>query len=711
MKVRMIKKYTVVCSLLMLTLATPVIADESTKQPALINADSLSYDKDKKTAKAVGNVEITQGKRMLIADEVTYSQAENTVIATGNVSLLNEDGSTVFADHMELKDDMKSGFLTKLKARLSDKSLLVSEKGERIDEDTYVLHDATYTPCTLCKDDKYPLWQVRAKKITVDQKDQWMAYKHSRFEVYGVPVFYTPYFGHATPDADRKTGLLPPSYSSSGTLGAIAKVPLYVNIAGNMDATITPILTSKEGTVLSGEYRHAVSNGRYELQGSITRPSKIDGLGNKIAGSDIRGHIEGKGNFVLDNLWSWGFDAKRSTDDTYLRRYQFGYEDYLTSHIYAERINNRDYFSARALSFQGLQADDDASLTPFVLPYLSSHIERKTGYKNSVWSLDQSFVAITRDQGTKSARLTNDLAWKLPYITDGGHVLKLTTSVRGDVYSVDDFVTASNKEANNFSGRLVPSVQVDWSYPVVAKINNNPWLVEPIANVIIAPHGGNPDDLPNEDSYTLELSDYNLFSNNRFSGVDRIESGPRANYGMKSSFHYGDNLNTHFLFGQTYHIKGDNDNTVIGNLDDNFSDYVGHVKINSGDLFDVAYRFQIDKNDFSPLQREVNSRLNLNPFVFNVDYVFLDDRGLSSAISNEQLASSASYNINERWAVSANGRHDLSEDGGLLYNGANIHYNGDCADFMVSWFRDFIRDRDIEPSTSITFQISLKNLN
>ena len=75
------------------------------------------------------------------------------------------------------------------------------------------------------------------------------------------------------------------------------------------------------------------------------------------------------------------------------------------------------------------------------------------------------------------------------------------------------------------------------SYPVISRHKQNYILIEPIIQGFIAPKGGNPDSIHNLDSIDLELSDYNLFSSNRFAGLDRIEEGSRINLGMKYNIH------------------------------------------------------------------------------------------------------------------------------------------------------------------------------
>ena len=41
--------------------------------------------------------------------------------------------------------------------------------------------------------------------------------------------------------------------------------------------------------------------------------------------------------------------------------------------------------------------------------------------------------------------------------------------------------------------------------------------------------------IPNEDSLDFEFTDQNLFSLNRFPGIDRLEGGARANVGLHTA--------------------------------------------------------------------------------------------------------------------------------------------------------------------------------
>lgn len=703
----------VIAGLIYVLIAPAVLADDQ-KLPVELTADFLHYDQNEATVSAEGSVEAIQGDKTLRADSVLYRQRTNTVRAEGNIVLKDKSGDTYYADDAEFSNDMKDGKIHSLEARLADGSLLQAEEGTRRDDTKFHMEKARYTPCPVCSHlhQITPLWQIRANDVDINKTKQKMSYKHVFFDVYGVPVLYTPYLSHPTPGADRKSGFLVPTYGTDTLLGYTLKVPYYLNIAPNIDATLEPFYTSKEGTVLSGDFRHLVQNGLYELKGSITRPDGFDEFGRPTGRAKTRGHIEGKGAFTLDNDWTWGFAGKRSSDDTYLRRYHFGDEDTLTSRAYAEKLQDRNYTLIQTLSFQGLNAEDDPGKTPFIFPYAQTHYESAPGFKGSRWSVDTDTLVLTRSEGVQSRHVSVKTGWNLPHTTRSGHVLALKTNVRSDIYSLDQKGPAAPNLDSEFENRIVPELEFDWSFPLVKNVEDARIFLEPVANFIASPYGGNPVAIPNEDSQVLELSDINLFSDNRFTGVDRIETGTRVNYGLRGGVHGNNGQHTDFLFGQSYRAKEDTNLSAFSGLDDNASDYVGRIMFSTAEIFDLGYRFRLDKKDLAPRRNEFLAGVNVRPVRVDIDYISLDAG--SSTLSNigrEELFGQVSWDINETWAVSTNARRDLTGGGGFISSGATLLYKGDCVDLATSWLREFTRDRDIEPSSAITFQVLLKNLN
>jgi LPS-assembly protein len=685
--------------------------------PVSIEADAIQYIPKQRLVIAIGNVEIMQNQRVIVADELIYDRGNNTVTATGEVSLLEPNGNVYFANEVELKDDLKAGVIHNFSVRLANNSKLNAEVAKKINEDVTILEEADFTTCDVCNNIKErvaPFWQIKADRVKMDESEEKISYKNAQFELGGVPVLYTPYFAHAAPGAKRKSGFLRPSYSSMSTLGQTVKVPYYLSIKPNMDATFEPFFTSNEGPVAAGEFRHLTDKGYYELAGSITNPDRRDEFGLKASGKAIRGHIEGHGDFSLDDNWAWGFSGKRSTDDTYLQRYKFGNEDLLTSKAYLRKIEGKNYIGAEAITFQGLNADDDPDTTPLIFPLISTHHEQKAGVLNSKFTLDNNLLLLARSENIQSRRLSSTGSWVIPYITEGGHSFEFITSLRADAYHVDN-VPSENNAANlqdGAAGRVIPEAQINWSYPLVKYYEQGQLFLEPVVNGIVSPNGGNPDKIPNEDSQEVELSDVNLFSNNHFTGIDRVEGGPRTNYGLRGGFTgiNGESLN--FLLGQSYRVKEDSQFTSESGLEDNFSDYVGRIAVNDGNALSFSYRFRMDYEDFLLHRNELEAGLDFSPLRLSGSYILLDEDIPSRPnLDREEVAATAVYNINKEWTLNAHGRRDLSDDGGLISAGTGLAYENECFTFNTQLTREFIRDRDIEPNTSILFQFSFKGLN
>ena len=79
--------------------------------PVLLLADEINHDEELGTVVARGKVEIVQGSRTLLADSVSYNQKTDTVSASGNVVLHEPSGEVVFAEFVELSDQLKNGVI------------------------------------------------------------------------------------------------------------------------------------------------------------------------------------------------------------------------------------------------------------------------------------------------------------------------------------------------------------------------------------------------------------------------------------------------------------------------------------------------------------------------------------------------------------------------------------------------------------------------
>ena len=665
---------------------------------------------------ATGNVEFTQSGRTLLADSVTYNQRTDTMTASGNISLVEPTGEVIFADHIELTGSMRDGVIENMRVRMSDDSRMAAAGGRRIGGTRTEFRKAVYSPCKLCEKDptRAPIWQVKATKVVHDQKMQDVTYRHAFIEFYGVPVMYTPYLSHPGPTVERRTGFLVPSYGSDSELGRLVSTPYYFDIAPNMDATFTPIVTTNEGVVGSGEFRHRQSKTGYVLGGSITHASREDDKSN-----GLRGHLKGELRHEFDPTWRGGADLHLASDETYLRRYNFEAPDTLENRIYAEGFRGRHYASANAYHFQGQRSNDNESETPIVFPKLDYNYVGEPGSYGGIWKLDANALIISRTGGTDSRRLSAKTKWELPYISRLGEVYRLFGSLQTDAYWVNDVQEsdALGNTISGFSGRVFPQAGLEWKLSWARRDGRFTQIVEPIFSIIAAPSSQNPDRIPNDDSLSFEFDDTNLFSENRFGGIDRVEGGSRISYGLNSGIFGLDNGFSSFFIGQSYRFRRDKDFGTDTGLDDHFSDIVGRVEISPTQYVNALSRFRLDKDDLTPKRNEVEATVGVPKFQLKVNYLSIDQQNLTDILDpedefrdREEITVGFSSQVTKRWRFGADTRRDLTSSGGSLRHGAFLSYEDECFQFQVDYARTYTRDRDVKPSDTILFRVVFNTL-
>ena len=678
----------------------------------LIRAETLSHDQRTGAVTAAGKVEVTAGPYTLLADRVSFDPGEDRVRAAGNVALLQANGDVVFADELDLTDQLRNGFVSGIRVLMADRSRLAGLRADRQAGNRTELVNAVFTACDACAGDPDPpVWQVKAARVIHNEAARRIDYEDARLEFFGLPVLYTPFFSHPDPTVDRQSGLLAPTYATSSHLGLQVEVPYYFNLAPHRDATFAPVFTGREGVVLAGEYRERTHAGAWRLEGSVTNPRERNGA-VRTSGRDVRGHARASGRFDLGPGWRWGFDGARSTDDTYLRRYGISSENTLASNAYVEGFDGRNYAAVNAWAFQGLREDDIPGQTPLVLPMVDYLLVSDPGPQGQTVTIDANLMGLTRNRGTDSWRGSTAGTWRLPYTAPLGDVYTVSASLRGDAYvvsGVPDPNAPQGPTENGFVGRVLPRVAVDWRFPLVRPGPSADLLLEPVVALIVAPRGGNPDKIPNEDSLSFEFDDTNLFSASRFPGLDRWESGPRLNYGLRFGA-YGASSSATALLGQTLR---DRDPTLFdqrSGLQTGPSDYVGRVHIATPNV-DYFQRLRMDQESFSLRRNEIGLRVGGDDLNFTTGYVFLSEELSTENLGRrEELSLSGRAPLGNGWRIDAQSRYDLSDPGGLLLAGVGLVYECDCMQFSIDLTRRLTSDRDVPRSTTISLRLRLRHL-
>lgn len=688
-------------------------ADDS-RQPVLFSASEVNYDDALGLVIATGKVEIAQGERLLIADRVTYERNTSRVTASGNVVLHEPTGEVMFADYVELGDEFKDGVIRNMGVRLLDNSRFAAAEAERSSGNRTTMRKAIFSPCDECKEDpeRAPVWQMKAQRVVHDQESRDIKYYNAFLEVFGIPVFYMPYFTHPDPTVERRSGFLAPTFGSGDNSGVYFSVPYYLDLGSDLDATIAPIVLTNVGLIANGEVRKRFGFGEARIAASAGVADRKNGDGT-VEERAFRGHVNAKASFHVDENWRTSVDVQRASDPTYLRRFRLGRETVLTSELRTERFDENSHFQARALAFQGLRAGDRRRETPTILPQVTYDYMSNPDRFGGRATLNAGALSLVREQGSSMYRLSSEAAYAKPWMIGNGQILTATASLRGDLYYVSDAPQPNSAFPKNtvdgWESRVLPQLTLDWRYPFARSSGTSQQFIEPVAHFAIAPNVGSGNIIQNEDSSDFELSDTNIFRRNRFAGIDRMEGGIRAGYGINAGY-YGDLGQAKGFVGQTYRLRSDSTFEKGSGLDQNASDFVGRLDLAPVSWLTGSYRFRIDSDRYRIARDELVGTIGGPRLRLQTSYVFVKDTERNPLTKDrEEIVASLSSKFTKNWSGSLGYARDITNEQDLNYI-AGLTYQDECIRIDTRLNRHYFEDREIRPETSVFLRVTFKYL-
>jgi len=687
----------------------PAIQAPSRNAPILLQADEVVYDSEANTISAVGNVEIADEGRTLLADRVEYNQATDTVTASGHVTITDTRGNVAFADHVVLTDHMRDGALQGFGALLGKTGRLAARSAQRIDGNLVIADHTVYSPCEICKQtgQRTPLWQVKAERVIYDQTKHKVRFTNATIEIEGVPLAWMPAFSVPDPTVRHATGLLTPEVGNSTKIGYFTRLPVYVAITPSQDLTLAPMFSTSGGEVLEMEYRDRWNSGGLWLQGSgAYNPN--GGLGG-TPGAQTYGHLFGSAREQFNDVWRTGADLQLTSTSGYMRFYDISFLDRLTSDLFVEATPGRSRFSLASYYFQGLRSTDITSRIPFVLPRLELSYIPVHKVLGGTFRFDLNGVAIGRDNQRNDQRFTGELNWKKPFVLDNGQLWTVVIDARGDAYHFDFPRNGPPPGTDSTLQRGTAYVGLDWRWPFVANDGpNRSYILQPIAQFVAQPYGGNPSGMRIEDSQDFEFDDNNVFSFNQVPGYDVIESGPRANVGvMAEALFPGGKLDAQL--GQTYRLKPDPLLAAFSGNSGTASDVVGSFSVRFPHL-DVTDRIDMDRGNGTIRRHEIYVTGTYNRSSLQVSYVQLPQSVISLGLpSRQEINFQADMNLWRNWQVFAAAQRDLTNNK-FLNTEYGLGYEDECLAISLAYRRKYTEDLvlGVPPSTSVILRFSLK---
>jgi LPS-assembly protein len=727
----------------------------------LLEADTLVYDNDANTVTAVGGVQIEYGGNHLVAQRVVYDRKTGRVMASGNVQLIDKDGTKVYSEQIDITDDFANGFVNALRIETTDKTYFAAESAKRENGVLTTFNNGVYTACAPCeaKPDRAPIWRVKAQKIIWDGKAHTMRFEQSHFELFGFPIAYMPVFEMADPTVKRKTGFLLPGITYTSDLGVGFSVPFYIALSPTYDLTLTGRYYTQQGFLGQAEWRQRFNSGFYNLKiAGINQqnpeafdPRTVD-AGTAGDPNRLRGMIGSKGVFQINPRWTFGWDLLAQSDKDFANTYGIvGFSDLIFhDQVYLTGLNDRNYFDLRAMHFDVQEnllnsnplARNDKQ--PWVLPSMdyaytpdepvlggevNFHVNAREIKRNKLDD-DPTKPAVRGIEGD-DGRLTAEAEWQKSIITPGGMVISPLLAMRADaayanmsnssVAAIDEqaAVLGVGTDITSSWYRAMPTVGLEWRWPVLFTSINSSHVIEPMAQVFARPdeqHVGGLG-IPNEDAQSFVFDASSLFDRDKFSGFDRMEGGTRVNVGMRYSGVYSNGLTTNAILGQSYQIAGENsfaapDLVNVGafsGLETPTSDYVGLFGLATPLGFSTSVSARLDEQTLDLRRAELKAGWSAQPVTVTAKFAYIQAQPLYGFPNDRnELSLGTSARLLDNWRVFGSGTYDFTSST-LTSDTGGFAYDDECFSYAMTYTesRSSITQ---QTTTTVGFNISFRTI-
>ena len=662
----------------------------------------MSYDRESQRLTASGNVEVLYQGRVLRARSIVYDQRADRIDATGLV-LTDDQGGVVIADSAAMTPDLEDGLIESARLLIAGRmQLAAAEAGREGGYDT--LYRTVASTCTVCEGDPTPTWQIRASRVIRDETAQRIYFENARFELLGIPIAWLPRASIPEPGVRRADGFLLPMFRSSSEIyGFGFKLPYYRTLGDHADMTVTPFITTSGARIIEGQLRQRLGSGGYNIAGSLALD---DGLGDE---DDLRGAVSAQGAFALPRGFVGDFDLNWASDDSYLGQFDYSDADRLTSTAAVHRTSLDEYVSFGTVAFQALAGseDVDAGTIPFAFPELTyRRLYATPGLGGGTLGIDGESLGIIREEGQNMFRAGGAADWTRDGNVGHGIMAEAIGALEFDAYRAWDARETGDTEDY---ARTVPTGSVELRWPWLRETASAQHVIEPIVQVAYS-HAFGDTNVPNEDSQLVEFDDTNLFSLNRFPGIDRLETGLRANLGVSYTRQDPEGWSLGLTAGRVVRATKSDAQFYEGTgLAGKWSDFVTAVSLQFDWGLSLVNR-SLFSDDLDFVRNEFALAYDGPRGGLRAAYVYLEEDDSNPFIGPQpetsEIALDARYRFLPNWELRGLWRYDAVESANLRA-GAGITYGNECAEFDLSFQRRYTYTDNLPPSTSVAFGLKL----
>ena len=709
--------------------AAPPPGDAASADPVYLEADTLLEDGEAEVYTAMGSVRLVSGDRIILADELIYDRAAGRITARGSVEVYEGSAPAQTADELVLDESLEEGVAYGFATLLENNGKAAAAAALRRPGGRIELRDAYYTACDLCEDgEREPSWRLRAREVVRDTEEDMIRYRDMTLEVAGVPVLYTPYFAHADPAANRKSGFLLPSVDISNRLGLSYQQPYFWAIGPYQDLVIAPRLMSGANPLVELEWVRRFYSGQVNVEASFTYeqefrdPTPNDAIDDAdwFGDEEFRGHVFADGRFQIAPGWSWGFGVQAAYDPLYLRRYDYSEQPEetsalfefdqrtLISQLYVAGRRENYYVDLSTVGFARLDEDVNNDTQPLVAPLLrfSGDIPIPRGLGDL--DIGVNAVNVTRQDGDDYARASLSADWSRPSILPGGVRAEAFALGRFDAYHFNETdVFGVTIDETTFT-RALGAAGLDLSLPFLRTGELFDTVIGPRL-LTVAATGVDDDDISlAAESRAFDLDRSTLFRPDRTGGYDVWEDGVRVDAGLEALIEGFGPYEAHFdaFVGRSFRLDGDDQLAAGPAVVQDESDWVAEV--GAGVTFaEFNARTLIDTETGDLNRIDLNALVDVWRVGLAATYTEVADPVAPRAF--EELRVAADFAVTDRINVFYDILRDIEAQENRRVR-AGFQYLDECTDLRVYWEREETRIADLGPSEALKFEIVLFTL-
>ncbi|MBK8163682.1 MAG: LPS assembly protein LptD [Gammaproteobacteria bacterium] len=473
-----------------------------------------------------GDIRARQTNQYLRADSATYWKTSDQLHAEGHILYFNDD-LAISGENAELSLGRNTGIINETSYDLPSRHARGTAEAATIEsKDLTILSGVTYTTCDI----EDNAWLLRSSKLRLDQNSGVGTAKNVMLSFKRVPFFYFPYISFPIDDR-RKSGFLTPSYAHSNDNGTEFTLPYYINLAPQFDATLTPRLISKRGSMITSELRYLspINRGQLDLE---YLP------GDDLAGKD-RSLFSFQNMSRFTNHLSSNIDIVHVSDTEYFR--ELGNSLSLSSITHLRQLASLDYRSdlwTSAVRLENYQTVDDTipdDSKPYQrLPQLLFRTIKPDEDGALNYNVFGEYVDFKHDDRISGRRIDLQPSIEYPFRSLSAF-LTPTIRLRQTLYTLN----SSDPLQDSRPSRTVPSLSMDSG---VFLERDSQWgtsamihTLEPRLYYLYSPFREQTD-IPLFDTALPDFSYSQLFRNNRFSGNDRVGDANQISMALTTRF-------------------------------------------------------------------------------------------------------------------------------------------------------------------------------